>query len=137
MTICEDLKVMCSKFCCDVEDPQKIHGTIMVVSWRHVTPTMTRMILDGAWCQALMVLTSTYDQEASVLSYGRPSLAISAPDVGLGFCHKVHSMQLAAADCILCQACAFPCCHVSRLSASRARHLRGLVPRCRPQDKLA
>ena len=31
-----------------------------------------------------------------MLSCGRRSLAMSAPDVGLGFCHKVHSMQLAA-----------------------------------------
>ena len=46
---------------------------------------------------ALIVLIISCAQEASVLSCGRPSLAMSAPDVGLGFCHKVHSMQLAAA----------------------------------------
>ena len=46
---------------------------------------------------ALIALVTTCDQEASVLSCGRRSLAMSAPDVGLGFCRKLHSLQLAAA----------------------------------------
>ena len=38
-----------------------------------------------------IVLPSAYDQETSVLSCGRPCLAMSAPDVGLGFCRIVHA----------------------------------------------